>query len=89
MENLYIVNQDVDHGEYCYVIRAKTINHALAYYMSRKRGDGACDYKLEVDKDNIKIGTLLDEFNLPHSKFTIQKLGFDSTNVTFIGGYEE
>lgn len=90
MENLYVVNEYEDYGEYCYIVKADTIDEALSNYIERKREEGIGEYILR-DKDNeeIREGIIKDEYGYPLRSFHIVPLEFYSSNVIFIGGYSE
>ena len=88
MENLYIVNEFEDYGENCYIVKADTIGKALYYFLERKRANGDTGYELKNNDEKRIEGVIRDEYGFP-SNFCILPLEFDSTNVTYVGGYSE
>lgn len=89
MENLYIVNEYEDYSEYCYIVKAGTIDKALSYFMECKRAEGIIGYELKHNNKKNIDGILKDEFGLAFTKFRLSPLEFDTSNIKFIGGYSE
>lgn len=89
MENLYTVKEYEDYGEYCYVVKADTINNALLYFMDCKRAEDTSGYEIKDTNGKYIDGVLKDEFGLVLTKFRLSPLEFDSSNVIFMGGYSE
>jgi hypothetical protein len=87
MENLYIVNEYEDYGEYCYIVKADTIDEALSYFMdykSYKRAEGTFGYEIKNNNGKYIDGVLKYEFGLVLTKFRLFPLEFDASNVVFM-----
>ena len=89
MENLYIVNEYEDYGEYCYIVKADTIDKALSYFMDCKRAEDTSGYEIKDNNGKYIDGVLKDEFGYVLTKFRLSLLEFDTSNVIFMGGYSE
>lgn len=89
MENLYVVNEYEDYGEYVYIVKADTIDKALSYFMDCKRAEDTSGYEIKNNNGKYIDGVLNDEFGHVLTKFRLSPLEFDSSNAIFIGGYSE
>lgn len=89
MENIYAVKEYEDYGEYCYVVKADTIDQALSYFFDCKRAEGIIGYDIKDNNGKYIDGIIKDEFGLVTTRFRLSPLEFDTSNVIFMGGYSE